>query len=223
MNLSFEQWLQYIALMLRGSVTTVELTVACCLLGFVLALGAGLARLSHSAALRWAATIYVEFFRSTSLYVQLFFAYFVLPLMGIGLTAMEAGILALSLNGGAYGSEIVRAAVQDVPRNQREACIAVNLTRWQAMRHVILPQALLVMIPSLSNLAIELLKATAVVSLISISDLTFHAQTVRVQTGNTAIPFLTSLTIYFVIASVINFLFTTLERRLGRGRETVRT
>ncbi|RWM74339.1 ABC transporter permease subunit, partial [Mesorhizobium sp.] len=83
-----------------------------------------------------------------------------------------------------YGAEVVRGAIQSIGREQYEACIAVNLGRWQSMRHVILPQALLVMLPTFGNNAIELLKATAVVSLISLTDLTFQAQVVRSQTGN---------------------------------------
>jgi polar amino acid transport system permease protein len=130
-------------------------------------------------------------------------------------------VLALSLNAGAYGSEIVRAALQAVPREQREAGVALNLTRYQSIRHVVLPQAVVMMLPSLGNLAIELMKGTAVVSLISIADLTFQAQTIRVQTGNTAIPFLASLALYFAFASVISLLFGRLERHLGKGHEGV--
>ena len=219
--LSFDQWFGYVTLIVRGSWITVELTFLGCLFGIAISFAAGLCRLSGIAVLRWVTTAYVEFFRSTSIYVQLFWAYYVLPLFGFDMSAVQAGVLALSLNAGAYGSEIVRAAIVAVPREQRETCVALNLTRYQSMRHVVLPQAIVTMLPSLGNLAIELLKGTAVVSLISIADLTFQAQTVRVQTGNTAIPLLTSLALYFGFASLISLLFRKLERHFGKGREGV--
>jgi polar amino acid transport system permease protein len=183
---------------------------------------AGLGRLSRFFAIRALATAYIEFFRGTSIFVQLFWAYFVLPFIGISLTPLQAGVLALGLNVGAYGAEVVRGAIQSIGREQYEACTAVNLGRWQAMRHVILPQALLVMLPTFGNNAIELLKATAVVSLISLTDLTFQAQVVRSQTGNTLVPFTTILVIYFGLALIISWGVRSLERRMARGLDGVR-
>ena len=140
---------------------------------------AGLGRVSRFAAVRALATAYIEFFRGTSIFVQLFWAYFVLPFFGVPLTPLQAGVLALGLNVGAYGAEVVRGAVRSIGKEQYEACVALNLGRWQSMRHVILPQALLLMLPTFGNNAIELLKATSVVSLISLADMTFQAQVVR--------------------------------------------
>jgi polar amino acid transport system permease protein len=154
--------------------------------------------------------------------VQLFWAYFVLPFVGISLTPLQAGVLGLGLNVGAYGAEVVRGAIQSIGREQYEACTALNLGRWQAMRHVILPQAVLVMLPTFGNNAIELLKATSIVSLISLSDLTFQAQVVRSQTGNTLIPFATILAIYFGLALVISISVRALERHMARGLDGVR-
>lgn len=217
-----DQWAGYIDLILDGAVVTVKLTVLGCMLAFVVAFVAGLGRLSRFAALRWLATAYIEFFRGTSIFVQLFWAYFVLPLFGVPLTPLQAGVLALGLNVGAYGAEVVRGAILAIPREQYEACTALNLKRWQCLRWVILPQALLVMLPTFNNNAIELLKGTAVVSLISLSDMTFQAQVVRAQTGNTLVPFLTILILYFVISSVITAFIRALERRLSAGLDVTR-
>lgn len=222
MTAFLSQWSGYLTLILEGAVVTLELTLLGCALALVMAFLAGLGRLSRHAGLRWLATLYIEFFRGTSVFVQLFWAYFVLPLMGVPITPMQAGVLALGLNVGAYGAEVVRGAVQSVPREQREACTALNLTRWQCLRHVILPQAFVVMLPTFGNNAIELLKATAVVSLISLSDMTFQAQVVRAQTGSTAVPFLTILVLYFLIASVIAQAVRRLERRLAAGLDVTR-
>ncbi|WP_372394934.1 ectoine/hydroxyectoine ABC transporter permease subunit EhuC [Azospirillum sp. HJ39] len=215
-------WAGYLGLMLNGALVTAELTVLGCALALPVAFAAGLGRLSRLGSVRAVSIAYIEFFRGTSIFVQLFWAYFVLPLIGVTLTPLQAGVLALGLNVGAYGAEVVRAAVQSIGREQHEACVALNLTRWQSLRHVLLPQAMVVMVPTFCNNAIELLKATSVVSLISLSDLTFQAQVVRSQTGSTALPFLTVLVVYFVFASLISFGMKALERRMSRGLDGLR-
>lgn len=215
-------WSGYLSLILQGAVITVQLTLMGSALALVMAFIAGLGRLSRFFVVRALATAYIEFFRGTSIFVQLFFAYFVLPFMGVTLTPLQAGVLALGLNVGAYGAEVVRGAVQSIGREQREACVALNLSRYQALRHVILPQALLLMLPTFCNNAIELLKATAVVSLISLHDMTFQAQVVRAQTGNTLLPFATILVLYFAMAVAISTSMRWLERRMARGLDGVR-
>ena len=123
-------WAGYLTLILEGAWVTVRLTVMGAAVALVFAFLAGLGRLSHHAAVRWLATAYIEFFRGTSIFVQLFWIYFVLPLTGVTLTPMQAGVRALGLNVGAYGAEVVRGAILSVPRDQYEATTALNLTRW---------------------------------------------------------------------------------------------
>lgn len=216
-------WSGYLSLILQGALVTIQLTLLGSALALVMAFAAGLGRLSRFAPARWLATAYIEFFRGTSIFVQLFWVYFVLPLLGVTLSPLQAGVLALGLNVGAYGAEVVRGAVQSIGREQFEACVALNLSRFQAMRHVILPQALIVMLPTFGNNAIELLKATAIVSLISLSDMTFQAQVVRAQTGNTFFPFATILVLYFAMAMTISTAIRWLERRMTRGLDGVRS
>ncbi|PSS60459.1 ectoine/hydroxyectoine ABC transporter permease subunit EhuC [Ensifer sp. NM-2] len=215
-------WSGYIGLILQGALVTLQLTLLGSALAVVMAFVAGLARVSRFMAVRALATTYIEFFRGTSIFVQLFWVYFVLPFAGITLTPLQAGVLALGLNVGAYGAEVVRGAVKAIGREQREACIALNLTRSQAMRHIILPQALPLMLPTFCNNAIELLKGTAVVSLISLTDMTFQAQVVRAQTGNTLIPFTVILVLYFLMSWVISRSMRWLERRMTRGLDGMR-
>lgn len=217
-----EMWLGYLRLILDGAVVTLQLTVYGCAFALVMAFAGGLARVSRYRAVRWLGVAYVEFFRGTSIFVQLFWAYYVLPLMGFDLTPMQAGVLALGLNVGAYGAENVRGALIAVGREQREACIALNLSPLQSLRHIVLPQAIVVMLPTFGNNAIELLKATAIVSLVSLADMTFQAQVVRSQTGSTTMPFLTILVLYFLMASVISAGVRLLERRMARGLDGVR-
>lgn len=215
-------WSGYIALILQGALVTLQLTVMGSALALVMAFLAGLGRLSRFFAVRTLATVYIEFFRGTSIFVQLFWVYFVLPFAGVTLTPMQAGVLALGLNVGAYGAEVVRGAVRAIGREQHEACVALNLGHYQRMRYVILPQALPLMLPTFCNNAIELLKGTAVVSLISLTDMTFQAQVVRAQTGNTLVPFATILVLYFAISSAIAAFMRWLERRASRGLDGVR-
>ena len=174
-------WSGYTTLIIEGAWLTVQLTIMGCAVAFFVAFTAGLGRLSRLWWVRWLATGYIEFFRGTSIFVQLFWAYFVLPLTGVPVTPWQAGVLALGLNVGAYGAEVVRGAILSIPREQHEAGVALNFTRWQQMRHVILPQAIVLMLPTFGNNAIELLKGTAIVSLISLSDMTFQAQVVRAR------------------------------------------
>ena len=216
------QWFGYIGLILQGALVTIELTLMGSVLALIIAFLGGLGRLSRLAPIRWLATIYIEFFRGTSIFVQLFWAYFVLPFIGVSLTPLQAGVLALGLNVGAYAAEVVRGAILAVGREQYEACVALNLSRSQCLREVILPQAFLLMLPTFGNNAIELLKGTAVVSLISLGDMTFEAQVVRSQTGSTFVPFSTILVLYFAIAYLISRLTRGLERRLARGLDGVR-
>lgn len=212
--------------LLRGAGVTAQITVVSAALAFLTAFAAGLGRLSRYRLIRAVAGLYVEFFRGTSLVVQLFWLYFALPLLGIRLPAMAAAILALALNFGAYGSEIVRSAIVAVPKGQTEAAIALNMTPAQRMRRIILPQAFPMMVPAFGNQLIELLKSTALVSLITISDMTFQGVTLRTTTLRTAEVFTWLLVLYFVMAYALTLGMRRLERRValpaaGRGRVDV--
>jgi len=179
-----------------------------------LALLSGIGRLSPVRPVRWLASIYVEVFRGTSALVQLFWFYFVLPLFGVQLPAMLVGIVVLALNAGAYGAEVVRGAIRAVPPGQREAGVALNLTRAQIMRRIVVPQAIPAMLPPAGNLLIELMKNTALVSLITITDLTFRGQLLRSETLRTTEIFTLMLLLYFAVALLITAGVRMLERRV---------
>lgn len=188
------------------------------MLAIPLAVVAGLARMSRWRLVTWPAVAYIEVFRGTSALVQLFWFYYVLPLFGLTLPAMLAGILVLALNSGAYGAEVVRGAVQAVPAGQREAAVALNLTPMQTLRRIVLPQALPAMLPPAGNLFIELLKNTALVSLITIADLTFRAQLLRADTLRTMEIFSVVLLMYFAVALGITGVVRAFERALRARR-----
>ncbi len=207
--------------LLTGLGVTLQLTLGGAVLGVVAALVAGLSRISLIAPVRWLAATYIEVFRGTSALVQLFWFYFVLPLFGVSLDAKTVGILVLGLNAGAYGAEVVRGAILAVPKGQWEAAHSLNLSRHNTVRRVIFPQALPAMLPPAGNLLIELLKNTALVSLITITDLTFSAQILRAETLKTTEIFSLVLLMYFAAAMVIALLMRLLERWLARTQGRV--
>jgi polar amino acid transport system permease protein len=218
-------WLEYLPPLLQGARVTVELTAWSTLLGAVVAFALGIGRLSGCRAVRWFSLAVVEFFRGTSLLVQLFWLYFALPVLGqllgldLRLPPLVAGILALGLNIGAYGAEVVRGAIEAVPRAQHEAALALDFTPRQTLWRIALPQAIPEMMPSFGNLAVQNLKDTALVSLISLGDLAFRAEQVRNFTQDSATVYSMLLLMYFGMALVLTALMRLLERLVGRWRD----
>jgi polar amino acid transport system permease protein len=220
---------QVIDPLLDGARVTIQVTSLAGLLGTALAVLSGLGSLSSWRAVRGVSRAYVEFFRGTSEIVQLFWFFFALPLVApalpdfiperiVRLTPLEAGVAVLAVNTGAYGSEVVRGAIQAVGQGQREAAVALSLTPFQRMRHVIFPQAVLTMLPPYGNLLIQLLKGTALVSLITLSDLTFEAQKLRVNgTADAPTVYSAILVMYFIMALAITAVVRLLERYFSRG------
>ena len=209
--------------LLRGALVTLQVTACGAALAMTAALIAAVAKLYGPFFLRWPAIAYIEIFRGTSALVQLFWMFFVLPYFGLTLEPFSVAVLALGLNIGAYGAEIIRGAIQSVDKGQWEAASALNLTRMQALRRIILPQAIVAMIPPWGNLFIELLKSTALVSLITLSDLTFKAQQMNQNTLRTVEIFSLVLIMYLGISTVITALMKNLENKASQGLSRGRT
>lgn len=216
-------WFDLFTALLGGLQVTVIITLASTVLGGICAFAAGIGKLSHHVAPRWLAGTYVEIFRGTSLLVQLFWLFFALPFLGIQLSPMVAGILGLGLNIGAYGAEVVRGAIQAVDHGQYEAATALNFTSRQTLWRIVLPQSVVEMMPTFGNLAVQNLKDSALVSLITLTDLTFTAENLRNQTLQTVPIFTLTLFIYFGLSLVIMVAMRWLERRAARmaGRVTL--
>jgi len=201
--------------LLRGAVVTLEITALSAIVAFFMAFLAGFGRLSNYGLIRVLARVYVEIFRGTSLLVQMFWMYFVFPFFGLQLSALVVAVLALGLNFGAYGSEVVRSGILAVPAGQTEAAVALNMTPWRRMWHIILPQAILLMLPAFGNQLIELLKATSLVSLITVSDLTFRGMLERTATLQTTDIFILLLVLYFVMASPLALVTRWIEHKVS--------
>lgn len=208
--------LDFLPILLRGAAVTIEITAAASALALLFAFASGLARLSSSTLLRRLSLIYIEIFRGTSLLVQLFWLFFVLPHFGVTLSPFQTAVIGLALNTGAYGGEVVRGAILAVPAAQTMSALSLGLEPMQVMRYVILPQAFLRMLPMWGNLLIELLKGTALVSLITVPDLAFRAYQLNQATFRTAEIFSLVLGLYAVIAQAIIACTRGLEHRFSR-------
>lgn len=207
----------------EGTWVTLQVTGLAALLGTGLSIVSGLAGLSPFRGVRWINQVYVDFFRGTSAIVQLFWIVFALPLLGVSISPFVGAIITLGLNMGSYGSEVVRGAVRAVPPGQNEAAVALNLNDFDRMRYVIFPQAIVAMLPPYGNLLIELLKASALVSLVTLSDLLFEVQKLRVNgTASTPVLFFIALMMYFALAQAITALVRAAEVYFSRGLEVGR-
>jgi polar amino acid transport system permease protein len=214
----------FLSVIAQGLPETVIATVGGIALTIVLSFAAGLALLSPRRWVRVISRIYVEGLRGTSEVVQLFWIFFALPvLVGFEIVPIWGGVLVLGLNHGAYGAEIVRGAIQSVPRAQYEGALALSLSPAQRMFRVILPQAVVEMIPPFNNLFIQLLKSTSLLSFVFISEITRQATQILVPRFNPQVLeiFLLLLLVYLVLSLIITSVMRLLERkaaaRLGRG------
>lgn len=210
-------------LLIEASWMTIRILLYSFVLGIVLSLIFGVARLSERQWIRGAALAFIEFARGISSIILLFIMAYAIPgLMDIDQPPLElAAAVALGINMGGYGAEIIRGAIQSVPKGQSEATISLNLSSMQRLRHVILPQAMTVILPPLGNLTIEILKGTALVSLIGVTDIMGMADNIRQQQladaeGTRLVLLLNVLVLYFVLAQVINGLFRFWEWRVNK-------
>ncbi|MBP2562495.1 polar amino acid transport system permease protein [Neorhizobium galegae] len=209
---------QYRFDLLVGLWWTLKLSMMSASLALVLSMFFGIARYSRNPAIRISASVYIEFFRGTSALAQLFWLFYVLPYMGVDLTPTQCAVLGLGLCFGAYGAEVVRACIEAVPKGQLDAAAALNFSWFQTMRIVVLPEALIMMMPLFTNLLIELIKATSLVSLITIPDLTFQAKAVITKSYSSGSVLLTTLAIYLVISLITSTVMKRIETSLSRGR-----
>lgn len=211
------EWLQllqrFLSDFVRGAGVTLELTTVGLTLGFVLGLLLALAKVYAPRVLKGIATAYIEVFRGTPLLVQLFLIYYGLPSLGITLSQSLSAYLALGLNSAAYQAEYLRGAIQAIGPSQMMAGRSIGLSRWQTIRHIILPQALRLALPSWSNEPISLLKTTAVVFLIAVQDLMAKAKRAATITYNPIASYLAVAVVYLVMVFALNALLKWLERK----------
>ncbi|MGE5224621.1 MAG: amino acid ABC transporter permease [Omnitrophica WOR_2 bacterium] len=218
---------------LQGLLYTVWVSLVSILIASVLALLGALGRLSKNSIAQGISGLYVSLIRGTPLLIQIYLIYLGLPQIGtqleaygfhtlgrmFTLTAIQSGILALSLNYGAYMTEIFRAGIQSIAHGQREAAASIGMTNWQMYRRVILPQAVRVIIPDIGNQFIAMQKDSALVSIIGIWEITFRANRLGRQEGKFVEMLLMAALVYWLLTIVSSWLESRLERRLTEAYE----
>ncbi|WP_176222299.1 amino acid ABC transporter permease [Tuberibacillus sp. Marseille-P3662] len=215
------QYSEIFSVLIKGIDITLYVLVLSAILGYSMAFIAGFGRLSNNKLIRKFTGFFVEIFRGTSLIVQLFWFYFALPGLFESIESMPglwAGVLAISLNYGAYMSEVVRGSILSVSKGQTEAATALNMSRFQRMRLVIFPQAVRMMLPEFGNYLVQMLKATSLVSLIGLSDILYHGDIFR-STHISLAPTVFGLILifYFIMALPLIGLTKWLERLSSKG------
>jgi polar amino acid transport system permease protein len=202
----------------QGFSVTAIVTMLGLLYAIPFALVAGLLQHFSTGAYRWGITAIIEFWRSSPAIVLLYAFYYSLPAFGIYLSGPTVAAMVLGLNVGGYGSQSVRAALQALDRGQCEAGLALGLRRFDVLRLIELPQAIVAMIPTFINEAIQLIKGTSLVSLITLTDMTFRAKEISELGYNPVGIYSGLLLAYLTICYPVTILGRHLERSLGKGR-----
>ncbi len=218
MSLDFGPVLADWKLLAQGAAVTVEVTAAALVLGCIVGMVVGIGRLNSKNRITYGlCSAYLAFFRGTPLLVQLFIWFFGLPQFGLMLPAFACGVLGLGIYSGAYVSEIVRGAIQSVDRGQEEAARSLGMSRAQAMCKIIIPQAVVRMIPPLGNEFIALIKNSALVSLLTIHDLMHEGQKIISVSYRSLEVYLAVALVYFFLTSAVAYTLRCVEKRLRAG------
>ncbi|MDR1422025.1 MAG: amino acid ABC transporter permease [Coriobacteriales bacterium] len=219
----FELLQESLPLFLQGMLLTLQLSVISLIIAMFIGLGSCLMNISKIKVLHWIAMCYINIIRGTPLLVQTFFIYFgVTKAFGLSMTALTAGIVALSLNAGAYLSEIFRGGIEAIPRGQTEAARSLGMSHGAALIKIILPQALRIVIPSVVNQCIITIKDTSIISVIGLAELTMVGSQIIARTFRSFEIWIIVGVFYFVIIYVLSKLSKLVEKRLSlaQGADT---
>jgi len=204
----------------RGVGYTLVFAVASMLGGLLLGFPLAIARILPSRLARWPASTYVSLMRGTPLLVQIFVIYYGLPSIGISFSPLTAGVLALSLNAGAYLSESLRGAILGVHAGQWSASYSIGLNYWQTLRYIIIPQAIRIAVPSMSNTLISLIKDTSLVSVITVTELMLATKEIIAVTFRPLPLYLAAAAIYWCLSLCFERLQSRLETKLGQAHKS---
>ncbi|MDQ0680447.1 polar amino acid transport system permease protein [Arthrobacter pascens] len=201
--------------MMQGLGITLQITLITIVISMVLAVPVAVGRMSKIEVIRWAAQGYIEIFRCTPLLVQLFWIFYALPaLTGVTLPGYASAVIALTANLTAFMAETYRSGFQSVPVEQVEAGRMLQLSRFQQLRYIIVPQAMRQQLPVILSLNISLFKDTALVSTIAVADLMFISNTISAQNYRALEIFTLAALIYFAIAFPVSLITSSIERRM---------
>jgi len=207
--------LVFLPSLLKGAVITIELTILSLIIALVIGLVAAFARISHNFIFKQLASIYISIIRGTPLLVQLMYIYFVLPELGIKLSAFTSALIGLALYEGAYLAEIFRAGISSIGKGQLEAAYAIGMNYSMAMRRIILPQAIKNVLPPIGNSAILLLKNSSLAAVITVNELMHTGENLATSTFRNIEIFTMVAVIYWLLHYPMNRLVNSLEKRMS--------
>lgn len=202
--------------LLNATLMTIFLALVSVIFALVLGFFTALARISKITILSKLAGFYISIFRGTPLLVQIFVIYYGLPQINIELDPIPSGILALTLNAGAYLSESFRSSILSIDKGQMEAAVSIGMTYGQAMRRIILPQSLRVAIPNMSNTFIILIKDTSLVSVITVTELLQMSSLIIAKTFEPLTIYLLAAALYWVVITFFTYLLDKMEKRASK-------
>ncbi|MFO1056050.1 MAG: amino acid ABC transporter permease [Dongiaceae bacterium] len=202
----------FLSRLLGGLDTTIIVAIGALIFALIFGLVVALMRLSRHRLLRWPAIAYIEFIRGTPALVQLFVIYFGLPDAGVTPSPLQAAIIGLGVNGAAYLAEIYRAGIEAIHRGQMEAALTLGMTPARAMQYIILPQAVRTMLPPMTSFAINLLKDTALVSVVAAPEIMFYARNLVTESIQSAHVYLIAGAIYLCMTIPLSRVAAALER-----------
>lgn len=218
MSFNFEIVREYMPFFLKGTALTIGLSFVGIILGTMIGLFIGLGKMQSNKWLALPFVWYINFFRGTPLFVQILLIHFgLVPLFIDKTNPIAATIIALSLNAAAYIAEIFRAGIQSIDKGQMEASRSLGMTHVQAMRYVILPQAVKRMIPPLGNEFIVLIKESSIAAIIAAPELMYWSRAMQGQYFKVWEPYITAAVIYLVLTLTLSFILNLIERRLTTG------
>ena len=223
----FQKAFEYIDLIRQGMICTLSLSALTVLFGFILALVLAICRLSNIKFAKFLATVYVEVLRATPLLVQLFIVYNVL-LAGVSLPKFKIfgyirferflpGVIALSLNSGAYLSEIIRSGIQSIDGGQTEAARSLGMTQWQNMQLIVLPQAIKNILPAIANEFVTIIKESSICYTIGVQEIMYGVNSIKGATFSIGEPLIIAAVVYFCLTFPTSKIIAYFERRMSRG------
>ena len=223
----FQKAFEYIDLIKQGMICTLSLSALTVLFGFILALFLAICRLSNIKIAKFFATVYVEVLRATPLLVQLFIVYNVL-LAGVSLPKFRMlgfirferflpGVIALSLNSGAYLSEIIRSGIQSIDGGQTEAARSLGMTQWQNMKLIVLPKAIKNILPAIANEFVTIIKESSICYTIGVQEIMYGVNSIKGATFSIGEPLIIAAVVYFCLTFPTSKIIAYFERRMSRG------
>ena len=218
MSLDIDIFINYWPEIGQGFLVTIMITAGALLVGLPLGVALAFGRLARTQALRWPAVAFIEVIRNTPFMIQVFMLFYVLPFYGIRMPSWLVGIISLGLFSSVYYAEIIRAGIDSVPRGQMEAARATGMSYARGMRHIVFPQMLGFVLPPTANQTLSLVKESAILSTITVSEMTYTALRIQGETFSPFEAFLMIAALYWLLNEVIATVIRHLERRSERAR-----